>query len=641
MYKILAVALAGLLLQTSYSWSQTPQTLEPIIVTATKVETPIREVASSVTVISQDKIANKQAATVLDVLRDVPGLDVVRTGGTGQQTSIFLRGANSSHTLVLIDGIEVNDPSNPSRSFDFSSLSTDNIERIEIVRGPGSTLYGSDALGGVIHIITRKGAGPTRVMLSGEGGSYETHQEKLSISGGTDFINYSLVASFLETEGISAANEKDGNKERDGYDRRSVTARLGLTPTNNFDLDFFFRYLDADTDLDNFGGAFGDDPNNVLDSKSIFFRTQARLLVAELWEQKLGISLTDHDRKNRNDTDTANPVDTTRTSYDSRLYKIDWQHNLYLHPSNTLTIGTEYEKEQAKSRDYRTYLDWFSGLPTSSLNEFNKKTAETIGYYIQDQIKLGQDFITTVGLRADDHNRFGTRLTYRITSSYFIRQTGTRLKGTYGTAFKAPTLAQLYENSAWVTGNLDLSPEKSRGWDIGVEQYLLDDRFILGATYFENRFEDLINTPYNPATFKYEWQNVDRALTKGVELTASIRPLKDLTLATSYTFTDTEDRATGKELVRRPRHKYNVNIGYRFLDRGNVNFDVIYVGKRDDVANVKLDSYTVFNLGASFEINEYVSLTGRVENLFDEDYEEVDGFGMPGIGGYIGAQISL
>lgn len=641
MYKILAVALAGLLLQTSQSWSQTPQTLAPIIVTATKLETPAREVASSVTIITQDKIANQQAATVLDVLRDVPGLDVVRTGGIGQQTSIFLRGANSSHTLVLIDGSEVNDPSNPSRSFDFSSLSTDNIERIEIVRGPGSTLYGSDALGGVINIITRKGAGKTHIILSGEGGSHQTHQEKMAISGGTDLVNYSVVASFLETQGISAANKKDGNRERDGYDRTSVSARLGLTPTDNFDLDIFFRYLNANTDLDNFGGAFGDDPNNVLDSKSIFLRTQARLLVTDLWEQKLGFSLTEHDRKNRNDTDTANPFDTTRTSYDSRLYKIDWQHNLYLHPSNTLTIGAEYEKEQAKSRDYRTYLDWFSGLPTFSLSEFDKKTAETIGYYIQDQIKLGQDSITTVGLRADDHNRFGTRLTYRITSSYFIRPTGTRLKGTYGTAFKAPTLAQLYENSAWVTGNLNLSPEKSNGWDIGVEQYLWNDRIILGATYFENRFEDLINTPYNPATFKYEWQNVDKAMTKGVELTASIHPLKNLTLVTSYTYTDTEDRTTGEDLVRRPRHKYNVNIGYRFLDRGNVNLDVIYVGKRADVGDVKLDAYTVLSLATSFEINDHLSLTGRIENLLDEDYEEVDGFGMPGIGGYIGAKISL
>jgi len=441
MVKILSLALVGALLQPFTAFASDLTTLEPVVVTATKIETPLREIASSVTVITRQDIENKQTNSVEEVLRSVPGLDVVRQGGLGQQTSIFLRGGNSTHTLVLVDGIEINDPSNPGRSFDFASLATDNIERIEIVRGPGSTLYGSDALGGVINIITRKGSGKPQVSLSAEGGSFDTHQEQLSINGGNELLNYSLVASFLESNGISAAAERYGNSEKDGYDRTTVSTRLGLTPTDDLDIDFILRYVDSEADLDTFAGPFGDDPNNTFDSEALYLRVQARLmLLNDLWEQKLGFSLTDYERENRDETDAAHPSDSSLTTYDSRLYKVDWQNNLYLHPANTLTAGVEYEKEEAQGASEYVYAD-----PTWNTNDaFEKKSAETVGYYIQDQIRLWQDFITTLGVRVDDHQTFGSRLTYRITSSYLFRPTGTRIKGTYGTAFKAPTLAQLF-----------------------------------------------------------------------------------------------------------------------------------------------------------------------------------------------------
>lgn len=644
MVKILSLALVGVLMQPFAVFATDLTTLEPVVVTATKLETPLREVASSVTVITRQEIENKQINSVEEVLRSVPGLDVVRQGGLGQQTSIFIRGGNSTHTLVLVDGIEINDPSNPGRSFDFASLATDNIERIEIVRGPGSTLYGSDAIGGVINIITRKGSGKPRVSLSVEGGSFDTHQEKLSISGGNDLLNYSMVASFLESNSISAAAEKYGNSEKDGYDRTTVATRLGLTPTDNFDVDFILRYVDSEADLDTFAGPYGDDPNNTFNSEALYLRVQARLmLLSDLWEQKLGFSLTDYDRENRDETDAAHPSDSSLTSYNSRLYKMDWQHNLYLHPTNTLTVGVEYEKEEAQGSSEYVYAN-----PAWNTNDaFEKKSAETNGYYIQDQIKLWQDFITTLGVRVDDHQKFGSEMTYRITSSYLFRPTKTRIKGTYGTAFKAPTLAQLFENSTYVLGNTDLTPEKSRGWDIGLEQSLWDDRITLGVTYFENHFEDLINTFFSMSSFKYEYENVDEAQTKGIEVNALVHPIDDLTLSASYTYTDTENRSTGKPLLRRPRHKYNINANYRFLDAGNINLDIFYVGERDDLDLVdwskttSLGAYTVVNLAVSYEINKHLNIHGRVENLFDEEYEEVNGFGTPGIAGYAGASLTF
>jgi len=648
MKKFLIAVLSGAALLAPGLVAAEVTVLDPMVVTATRVEMPMSEVGSSVTLITHEEIESRQAVHLLDVLRGVPGLDVVRSGGLGQQASVFLRGANSGHTLVLVDGIEVNDPSNPGRSFDFATLPVENIERIEIVRGPGSTLYGSDAMGGVIHIITRRGAGKPSGRLSAEAGSFKTYQGKFNVQGGTDRVNYSVAGALLTSEGISAAGTDYGNREKDGYERKSASLRLGLTPTDDLDLDLFFRTVDADADLDTFAGPYGDDPNNTFDTRSTYFRAQAHLFLFDrFWEQTLGFSLTDYDRSNSDDPDADHPFDSIRTQYDSQLAKVDWQHNLALNQANTLTFGADYEEETAESSDYRTYLDWWSGLPTSSLNEFSEKSARIAGYYLQDQVRLGDGFVATAGLRMDDHSRFGSHTTWRLTASYLVEATGTQFKATYGTAFKAPTLAQLYENSVWVSGNLELSPEESRGWDVGVEQAFWEDRASFGVTWFENRFDKLINTLYNPATFKYEYENIDKARTQGVELTLSVRPLDALTVAAGYTYTDTENCATGDELLRRPRNKYSLVLNYRLPKHGEVNLDIIHVDERDDIdsedwSQIKtLAAYTVVNLAASYDVTENFRLTGRVENLFDEDYEEVSGFGTPGIAGYLGASLNF
>lgn len=646
MNKILSLALACLLLAASQSWSETLQTLEPIIVTATKLETPAREVASSVTVVTEEEIQSKQQTSVLETLRGVPGVDVVRQGGLGQQTSVFMRGANSHHTLVLIDGIEVNDPSSPSRAFDFAHLTTDDIERIEILRGPNSTLYGSDALGGVINIITKKGRGKPRLSVSAEGGSYESHREKVGLSGGSDLVNYSLAASFLESNGIWSAGHKYGNSERDGYDNLSVSSRVGLTPTDNFDIDFFLRYIQADTDIDAFAGPLGDDPNYTSSFESIAFRTQAGLfLFDDLWEQKLAFSLTDYDRETDNSPDPLRPNDFDKSSYDGTIYKIDWQNNLYLHKSNTLTLGIDYEKETADSRNLGTFTSF--GWPFSVDAEIDNKKADTTGYFIQDQIKLWDSFFTTLGIRVDDHSKFGSKATYRIASAYSIDFSGTKLKATYGTGFKAPTIYQLY---APVFGNPDLKPEKVKGWDAGFEQTFFQEKTLVTFTYFENDFDNLVETALNMSTGLYEFQNVSEAKTKGIEVTASVQPVPNTTLKLGYTYTDAKDKEEDERLLRRPRNKFSLDINYRFLDKGDINLNVLYVGKRVDTffneetfegGTVELGGYTLVNLAASYKVTEKLRLFGRVDNLFDKEYEEVWGYDTAGISGYLGAEYTF
>ena len=609
---------------------------EEVVVTATRIETASSEVGSSITVITNQQIEQRQNTTVPEILRTVPALDVVRSGGPGGQTSVFIRGAKSEHTLVLIDGIEMNDPITPGRSYDFANLTTDNIERIEIIRGPQSTLYGSDAIGGVINIITKRGKGKPSGFVSAEGGSFNTFTEKAGVSGGNKWANYSLGISRWDTDGISAANEKDGNHEKDGYENTSISTRLGVTPAENLDADFILRYINAKADIDNSGGVGGDDPNNKADLEQLFFRTQVRLfLFNDLWEQKLGFSLTDLDRDYRNDTDADHPSDLDRSSYDGKILKFDWQHNLYLHETNTLTLGIENEEEKGKSK-YYSESAW--GPYTSS---FKEKTARTTGYYLQDQVKLRDSWFTTLGVRLDDHSRFGSETTYRIASAYLVRQTGTKFKGTYGTGFKAPSLYQLYSQY----GNQNLDPEESTGWDIGVEQSLFDKKLILGVTYFSNEFDELIEfVGYESGTSKYI--NVAEAEAKGVEIFASVRPIGDLIFRASYTYTDTEDKETGKDLLRRAQNKFGLDVNYQFMDKGNVNLSLVYVGKRDDndystwpATRVELDDYVLANLAASYDITRNIQVFGRVENFLDEDYEEVKGFGTPELSAFAGCKL--
>jgi len=608
---------------------------ERVLVTATRLETPYEQVGSSFTVVTRQEIEQKKPSTVVDLLRGVPGLDVVQAGGPGGQASVFMRGAKSEHTLVLIDGVEMNDPITPGRSFDWSHLTPDNVERIEVIRGPQSTLYGSDAIGGVINIITRKGKGRPSVTLTGEAGSRHTFRESLSILGSTPVFNYAISTARLDTDGISAADRRDGNHERDGYRNNTCSMRLGLKAAENFDVDLIVRCIRDKAEIDNFGGPGGDDPNYTTEAEQLFVRAQGRLkLLDGFWEQKFGVSYSDHYRTTRNNPDAAHPKDLERSSYDGQVVRFDWQHNLRLHETNTLTVGLETEEESGKSS---YHSDGMFGPFDST---FPRETARTSGVYVQDQIALFDRFFATVGFRVDDHERFGSAFTYRVAPTFVIRETGTRIKGSVGTGFKAPTLFQLY---APFYGNPALQPEKSKGCDFGIEQDLFGRLLTLDATCFRNRFTNLID--YVPVGWSGSYQNVGQAETKGVELGATLRPSDEFTLRASCTHTRTEDMATGMELLRRPRHKASIEANYRLLRTTNINLSANYVGPRKDLffdnatftsSRVTLHSYVLVNLAVTHDVSKNLQVYGRVENLLNDRYQEVKGYGTPGIGFFAG-----
>jgi len=578
-------------------------------VTPTRSASSLAESGSSVTVLSEQQIADTGQTQVLEVLRQVEGLDVVQQGGPGNLTSVFMRGANSQHTKVLLDGIPVNDPSNATRGFNFSHLTVDNIERIEVLRGPQSTLYGSDAIGGVINIVTKRGEGPMSVSVSGMAGTLGTHRESLHLSGGNECYYYSFGASYFHTDGISSAARRLGNLENDGYDNLSFSGRFGWTPSELLNVDYVFRYVDTDTEIDDYDFLTGlpvDNPIRHSLSQRFFNRIQVQSFFLDgLIEQRVGFNFVDY---NREDTDSGFFVPP---NYGGQTRQFDWQANLLLTECNTFTAGFDYLAEEAAS----------TGTAT--------RTQNMSSVYLHDQFSLWDRSFTTVGVRWDDHSAAGQAETYRVTTLYDVQEVCGAFHGSLGTGFRAPALA---ENSPFAFGaNPGLRPERSKGWDLGWRQELLCGQVVLDATYFNNDFTDLIVwDPTSPLTFFGGLENIGRARSSGVELTGRWVVNELWTLDATYTHTETENLLTGLLLDRRPRNKASIGVHRYFCcDRGHVSFYLLYIGDRLDRGGaVTLDEYVTANLACSWRPRDRHELFLRVDNLFDEKYEQVAGYGV-------------
>ncbi|MGD2245615.1 MAG: TonB-dependent receptor [Candidatus Aminicenantes bacterium] len=601
-----------------------------VVVTATRIETPAHQVASSVSVIVKEDLDRMKMATVLKTLGEIPGLTVIQNGTLGGAASILIRGANSEHTLVLMDGVELNDPITPARSVDLAHFTLENIERIEILRGPQSTLYGSDALSGVVNIITQKGQGKPKFSLSSTAGSYGTFFSSAGLSGGTDKIHYSLGTTYIQSNGFSAAStDYEGNKEKDGYRNLSFSGRFGYRFTKNLELDLILRTLDARIEVDNFGGPFGDDPNFLQKNKAYFLKGEIRaLLMNNRWEQKLGFSLVDNDRRHENPPDTSHPIDSEEGLFKSKLFKLYWQSNFFLRESNTLTFGIDHQQEQGES-EY--YSDGIWG-PSSIL--FPLEQTRTTGFYVQDQIRIDSRFFAAAGIRWDMHTQFGTSTTYRIAPAYFIKTAQTKLKATLGTGFKSPSLYQLYAppTSLGPVGNEDLRPEQSTAWDIGIEHYLIRGKLLLSVTYFKSDYKNLIQFD-----FAHGYTNIGRAESKGLELLFQARPHEGVVLNASYTRTETMDLDTDTPLLRRPKDKFSASLHYPFLKKANISLSLIYIGKSEDMdfsiwpaERVTLSEYTLLNSVLSYDMTPHAQAFLRLDNILNEGYEMIKGYGAPG-----------
>lgn len=629
---------------------QPPQEMDDLVVTATRLPTPRRQVASSVTVITAEDIQRRQFRSVSDALRSVPGVHVVRSGGPGQQTSVFMRGANSNHTLVLIDGIEVSDPSSPAGAVDFSSLLLDNIERIEVVRGPQSTLYGSDAIGGVIHITTRRGEGDLHGAGKLEGGSDNTFNQQASAAGSTDRTNYSFSFTRIDTDADSVTPSRLRNgasAEDDNHENLTASARIGMKLSETLEFNFFGRYIDSETDLDPEleSGGFGttEDRDAELDQTEYLLRGEARAsLLGGLWDATFSTSYTDYDRKNRNDRQSATET-RTRTDFEGDKLKFELKNDLYVHDEHILTLGLETEKEEMDSGGFSDFGGFIVGEKTGA-------DTRNSAVYVQDQFSYGDSLFGTLGFRYDDPDDYGSEVTYRVAPVYIHGETGTRIKASVGTGFKAPTLFQTEgftpnNFGSFYRGNPDLDSEKSFGWEIGIEQALWNDRLNLGVTWFKSDIDDLMQVVFDEF-FNSTYENIDEADIYGVEAFIHTTPFKPLTVRLDYTYTDAEENDTGDRLLRRPKHKLDVDMAYRPVPKMSISLAVNLVSDYADISRetgrtVNGDDYATLDITAEYNINPRWRVFGRVENATDEHYEPADGFQESDRGFFAGAELKI
>jgi len=616
-----ALGSAALLLYVAFpAWSDTGL-VPTIVITATRIPTPELDVASSVSVVTADEIAARQERTFAELLKDIPGLNVVQQGGPGAETSVFMRGTNSNHTKVLVDGIDVSDPSNVNAAFDFGQLLTQGIDRVEVLRGPQSGLYGSDAIGGVINVITKAGSGPMQLSASVEGGTFSSFNQAAAASGSQGAFHYSANVAHLHV-GATPVTPLDllapGEPRNDDYyDNFTVASKLGFDLTPDLDLGLVARY--TNTHLRYTGEDFSTFPalpaaqQSASHTDQYYGRASAHLVSLDgRLNQTLGVAYT------RNQTTTLQPQIPESLNTGKRL-KVDWQGAIRISSAHSLLLGLEDARDEISA-------------PILA-------STRIASAYVELQSQLGAHWFSALNARYDDNDRFGSKLTYRIAPTWVSSVSGTKLKASVGTGFKAPTLSELFQSfPPFFFANPDLQPETSVGYDLGIEQGLGGGRVRIGATWFYNRIRDLIATDVTGTTYA----NVGRASTDGVEGFAAYQPVKQLTLRLDYTYTEATDDLLHQELLRRPKHKGNLNATWQATDALLLNASVLTVsswvdGNRDfSIPRLDAPGYTTVNLAASFALSRQLAVFGRIENLFDRHYENPVGFLQPRMGVFAG-----
>lgn len=593
---------------------------ENIIVTATRIATPADQVASSVTVIDAARIESQQLKSLPDILSDVPGLNIVRSGGEGGQTSVFTRGTNSNHTKILVDGIDVSDPSTPTNVFDFGKFSAADIGRVEVLRGPGSGLYGSDAIGGVINVITKSGDGPLSVMGHAEAGSFDSFNQDASVSGSNDRLHYRLTVAHQHagnTPVTPAALLLPGEKANgDYYDGITGSAKLGFDVTDYFDLGLVARSNEAlekitgdGFSLKTFTG-FPSPTQSRITVQGNDARATAHLVLGSL-DQTLGLAFSSA-------VTTDNDPNNGKSRNSGSRSKLDWQGNWSVMEGQTLVLGAETARDAIH-------------LPLSAGITINAGYAEL-------QSALG-DFSNAVSVRYDDNSRFGNKFTYRIAPAYRIGETGTRLKASFGPGFKAPSLEDLFGPFGH---NPNLRPETSMGYDIGLEQQFLP-ALTGGVTWYHNEIRNLIESGPPPS---FAPINIEKARTQGVEAYLAWTPLDVLKLRADYTYTEARDVTLNKRLLRRPANKLSGNAQWQVLPQLSAGATLLVVSGAVDVDRetflpVRDQNYVTADLSLNYALSDMFTLYGRADNLFNDVYQNPSGFLQPGQGFYAGIKATF
>jgi vitamin B12 transporter len=593
-----------------------PTRAEPVVVTATRDEIPLEQIGASVTIVPEETFEAQQYRTVEEALRAVPGVDVQRSGSLGKITTVRIRGASAAQIQVLIDGVRVK--STTSGDFDFADLPLDDVQRIEVVRGPQSTVYGADAIGGVINIITRRGRGKPTAWFDFEAGNYETFRERAGVSGELGPWNFSLGASRLDF---------GGQFDNDEHDLTSGNARVGYALPNNGEVALIARVSDAHRGIP-FRTVFPDfSRSREQDDTFLLGSLEWKQPWVEWYEHALRLSAT---RSAFTFRDPESAFEQ-RSDIETERREVDWLHLFHFGKVDTLTVGLEYRNEEGTNKG--TFA----------------ATTDTFSVFAQDELRLFDRLFLTGGVRYDHNSAFGDATTGRAALSYVIRSSDTRLKASWAEGFRAPTFNELFFPATFppcpAFGNPDLQPERSESWDAGVEQHLWDRRIRLAATFFRNDFDNLIQTALiDPVNFCFQARNVGRARTQGVETEASVTPIDTLVLALAYTYTDTEDRTTGDPLRRFPPNRWAFTATWEALPGLTLAAELLILSSQFEGSGVpRNEGYTVVNAAASYRLPwrfgplSEVRFHLKITNLFNEDYAEVRGF--PALGTHVVAGV--
>lgn len=611
-----------------------PASDETVVVTANRTREPISRIGTSISVIDAESLAKRQSQTVVELLRSVPGLSIARNGGLGGTASVFIRGAESDQTVALIDGVKINDPSSPGGGFNFGLLLLGNIDRVEVLRGPSSVLWGTQAIGGVVNLITIEPSEALRVNARGEYGYRNSGQLVANIAGRAGPVAFSGGGGWFTSDNISAFSEARGGRERDGYRNYGANLKLSLAITQDVSVEARGYYSDSRAGFDGFAPpsfAFGD-TREVASTREFVGYVGGRIALFDgRLRNRIGFAYTNTSRRSEDPDGFLLETFLGR----GRNERFEYQGNLELAKRVRATFGFERETSRFSAIS-------FGGPETIG-------TARIDSVYGQVVAEPITGLTVTGGARYDRHNRFGGTTNFAASGVYSPNGGATTLRASYSEGFKAPSLFQLLSDF----GNTTLRPERARGWDAGITQSALSGKVQASATFFRRTSTDLIdfigcpvqsgictNRPFG--TF----DNVARAVSQGVELGLSIKPVDALTVQANYTWLDARNRAVGnvnfdRRLIRRPGQTVNVITDYRWAFGLSTGVTLTHIGGSfQNAANSqRLPSYVLADIRAAYPVLKWVEIYGRIENLFDERYETVPQFGQPGRAGYIGVRL--
>ena len=620
MRQLITTVMIAMLTAAAPAAAQETKKVDPVVVTATTVETLAEQLGVALSVIPGEDFKTYQYSTIDDAFRNIPGVTVTQQGSYGKLSTLSIRGANANQVLILVDGVRVSSPT--LGQTDLSDISPDLIERIEVIRGGQSTLYGADAIGGVVNIITKKGTGPFAATLENMGGNYDTLRNRLSIGGTYKIFNYSLSGSHLES---------NGQFQNDNANINAVSGRIGVSLPFDSSLSFVYRYNKTDTGVP-VKSVFPPpqpivpiiNPNAKQQTETTVMSLEGKTRPVEWWESRARISRYTNNQGFQDPVDPGFDFDVPfRSQVDVVRREAEWLNSFFIGKWSTTTLGFGYRHEEGDNKGVF-------------------RTARSVpSVMFEEQLRFLDRLFITGGFRIEDDSVFGQATTGQGSVAFVIKETGTRLRGSAGTGFRAPTFNDLFFPDF---GNPDLVPERSQTWDAGFDQSLWQNRVRLTFTWFATHFTDAITCCVVLPTAPFGGPvNAGKARSKGVESSAEVDILPSLVASFTYTYTDTDNLQTNRPLARIPRHSGSAGLTWEPIPRLSLFTQVYVVGSQfDSYGDVYNSGHTRVDAGGTYRLLDQLGwlqrleLVARAQNILNEQYAEVRGFPALGANFLIG-----